>query len=258
MVLIISCLINDLSDLCGCSACIMERYGNRSSSRLSSFLNYYFRYDLMKLCWSYRPKNRPTFCKIVEMLVPDLDPSFRDVAFFFGDENMGDSNQEHQSDNEADDDLHQHETDDLKTPLTGSPSRQSLSLSDIDAGTPYKSSLSLNYSDAHLTDREKCQYIDTGPDKVKTIANLYLDGSRVREHNSPLHGSPTRHSFNREQINDSSSIGSPPGHQSRSSNEGSKESSKSSGSSSIFHLNGLANGHIPRANNMPQQQNTEC
>ena len=211
----------------------------------------------MKLCWNYRQKNRPTFCKIVEMLVPDLDPSFRDVAFFFSEENMGD-NHEHESDvDEVDEMHHQNEADELRTPLTGSPSRQSLSLSDIDVGTPYRSNLSLNDSGTHLTDRDDCRCVDIEADKIKMRTNAYFPGSGLRDQ-SHLRGSPLHHPSEREPLRDSHFIGPPPGHQSGSSNEGSKDSSKSSGSSSIFHLNGFANGHIPRANNMPQQQNTEC
>ena len=190
------------------------------------------------------------------MLVPDLDPSFRDVAFFFSDDNMGD-NHEHESDVEDVDELHQHEHDDLRTPLTGTPSRQSLSLSGIDVGTPYKSNLSLNDSGAHVTDRDDCQCVDIEPDLIKTRTNPYVKEMSFRDQ-SPLRGSPKHHPSELEPLRDSSYRGPPPGHQPLSSSEGSKESSKSSGSSSIFHLNGFANGHIPRANNMPQQQNTEC
>ena len=204
----------------------------------------------MKLCWSYRQKNRPTFCKIVEMLVPDLDPSFRDVAFFFSDENMG-INHEHESDIE-DVDENQHETDDLRTPLTGSPSRQSLSLSDRDVGTLYRSNISLNDSGAHVTDRDDCKCVDIEPDLLKMRTNPYVKELSLKDH-SPLGGSPIHHAPEREPLRDSSFVGPPPGPQSISSSEGSKESSKSSGSSSIFHLNGFANGHIPCANNIPQQ-----
>ncbi|ESO89642.1 hypothetical protein LOTGIDRAFT_51396, partial [Lottia gigantea] len=44
-------------------------------------------YDLMLKCWQYKDKNRPTFKEIIEMLVPDLHPSFKDVSYFFSDEN---------------------------------------------------------------------------------------------------------------------------------------------------------------------------
>ena len=213
----------------------------------------------MKLCWNYRQKNRPTFCKIVEMLVPDLDPSFRHVAFFFSEDNMDDNNHEHESDVDEVDELHQNEADALRTPLTGSPSRQSLSLSDIDVGTPYRSNLSLNDSGTHLTDRDDCRCVDIEADKIKMRTNHpYFPGSGFRDQSHHPRGSPAHHPPELEPLRDSHVISPPPGHQTGSSNEGSKDSSKSSGSSSIFHLNGFANGHIPRANNMPHQQDTEC
>ncbi|XP_046545337.1 putative molluscan insulin-related peptide(s) receptor [Haliotis rubra] len=48
-------------------------------------------YDLMCQCWRYRYKKRPTFKEIIELLVPDLDPNFKDVSYFFSDENKVDA-----------------------------------------------------------------------------------------------------------------------------------------------------------------------
>lgn len=41
----------------------------------------------MMLCWQLSPKKRPTFCEIIEMLLPDLSPTFKEVSFFFSEEN---------------------------------------------------------------------------------------------------------------------------------------------------------------------------
>ncbi len=208
-------------------------------------IHFSFRYELMKLCWKFRQRHRPTFCKIVEMLVPDLDPSFRDFAFFFSDDNMCDT---HDSGGEED---HGGGGDELRTPLTGSHSRESLSLSDIDGGVSYRSNASLNDSGTHLHlsqgDHDDCHCVDID-DKIK-MRNVPASGA---SRHTPPHGSPTHHPLD-QHMRDSSFIGPPP---IISSNEGSKESSKSSGSSSLFHLNGVANGHIPRANNM--QGCSEC
>jgi hypothetical protein len=45
-------------------------------------------YELMLMCWRQQPKDRPTFCEIIEILVPYLQPDFRDVSFFFSRENQ--------------------------------------------------------------------------------------------------------------------------------------------------------------------------
>lgn len=47
-------------------------------------------WSIMQKCWEYRAKNRPTFMSIIEELVPDLDPSFQNVSYFFSEESHGD------------------------------------------------------------------------------------------------------------------------------------------------------------------------
>ena len=44
----------------------------------------------MKLCWQFYPKHRPTFLEVIERLLPDLDSSFKDVSYFFSEENRKD------------------------------------------------------------------------------------------------------------------------------------------------------------------------
>ncbi|XP_065322279.1 insulin-like peptide receptor [Gordionus sp. m RMFG-2023] len=39
-------------------------------------------YELMKLCWNFQPKTRPTFLDVVEILYPDLSAKFKTVSFF--------------------------------------------------------------------------------------------------------------------------------------------------------------------------------
>jgi len=41
----------------------------------------------MLQCWLYKHKQRPTFQQIIEILVPDLNPSFMEKSYFFSDEN---------------------------------------------------------------------------------------------------------------------------------------------------------------------------
>ncbi|KAL4222001.1 hypothetical protein ACF0H5_018047 [Mactra antiquata] len=43
-------------------------------------------YDLMVKCWRFRPKQRPTFKEIIELLLPDLNKKFEEVSYFFSEE----------------------------------------------------------------------------------------------------------------------------------------------------------------------------
>ncbi|XP_037538287.1 insulin receptor a [Nematolebias whitei] len=44
-------------------------------------------HNLMQMCWQYNPKMRPNFQEIIEMLKEDLHPTFREVSFFYSEEN---------------------------------------------------------------------------------------------------------------------------------------------------------------------------
>ncbi|XP_043946685.1 insulin receptor [Protopterus annectens] len=44
-------------------------------------------HNLMQMCWQYNPKMRPSFIEIIEMLKDELHPSFREVSFFYSEEN---------------------------------------------------------------------------------------------------------------------------------------------------------------------------
>lgn len=39
-------------------------------------------FDLMQMCWRYLPADRPSFARIIEMLLPDLPDAFYDVSFY--------------------------------------------------------------------------------------------------------------------------------------------------------------------------------
>uniref|UniRef100_UPI00398F258D insulin-like growth factor 1 receptor n=1 Tax=Pristiophorus japonicus TaxID=55135 RepID=UPI00398F258D len=41
-------------------------------------------HDLMQRCWEWNPKSRPTFLQILGRLVDEMQPSFRQVSFFYG------------------------------------------------------------------------------------------------------------------------------------------------------------------------------
>ncbi|XP_008580719.1 PREDICTED: insulin receptor-like [Galeopterus variegatus] len=50
--------------------------------------------DLMRMCWQFNPKMRPTFLEVVNLLKDDLHPSFPEVSFFHSEENKAPENEE--------------------------------------------------------------------------------------------------------------------------------------------------------------------
>lgn len=41
----------------------------------------------MRMCWQYNPKMRPSFQEIINSIKEDLEPPFREMSFFFSEEN---------------------------------------------------------------------------------------------------------------------------------------------------------------------------
>lgn len=39
------------------------------------------------MCWQYNPKMRPSFLEIISSIKEDMDPHFREVSFFYSEEN---------------------------------------------------------------------------------------------------------------------------------------------------------------------------
>ncbi|XP_061577898.1 insulin-like growth factor 1a receptor [Cololabis saira] len=44
-------------------------------------------FELMRMCWQYNPKMRPTFQEIMSSMKDELEPSFREMSFFYSEEN---------------------------------------------------------------------------------------------------------------------------------------------------------------------------
>nr|XP_046250354.1 insulin-like growth factor 1a receptor [Scatophagus argus] len=44
-------------------------------------------FELMRMCWQYNPKMRPSFLEIINSIKDELDPPFREVSFFYSEEN---------------------------------------------------------------------------------------------------------------------------------------------------------------------------
>lgn len=41
----------------------------------------------MRMCWQYNPKMRPSFVEIISSIKEELEPSFREVSFFYSADN---------------------------------------------------------------------------------------------------------------------------------------------------------------------------
>uniref|UniRef100_A0A665W1Z9 Tyrosine-protein kinase receptor n=1 Tax=Echeneis naucrates TaxID=173247 RepID=A0A665W1Z9_ECHNA len=44
-------------------------------------------FELMRMCWQYNPKMRPSFVEIISSIKEELDPSFKEVSFFYSADN---------------------------------------------------------------------------------------------------------------------------------------------------------------------------
>ncbi|XP_068595366.1 insulin-like growth factor 1a receptor [Brachionichthys hirsutus] len=44
-------------------------------------------FELMRMCWQYNPKMRPSFLEIISSIKDEMDPPFREVSFFYSEEN---------------------------------------------------------------------------------------------------------------------------------------------------------------------------
>lgn len=192
----------------------------------------------MVKCWRYRPKQRPTFKEIIEILLPDLDKKFMECSYFFSEENakyeeakQQAANNHHDDrlddidiDDDDDDDDHAHcpmndYVDEANLPMLGSGASNghSVELQDIftDNGSyPHYSNAHKHVGSAEVCDCTAYREVDEGA------------AAQSEFHRQSVCSSPN------------SAIGG--------SSDGSKDSSKSS-SSSYAHMNGLsvANGHVP-------------
>ena len=73
----------------------------------------------MLKCWQHSPKHRPTFHEIIELLVPDLNPRFKEVSYFFSEDNQ-----------DVEVTVEEQDEIDVRTPLNQSPSREPSRLRD--------------------------------------------------------------------------------------------------------------------------------
>lgn len=255
----------------------------------------------MLRCWEYKARDRPTFCEIIEELIPDLDESFRDLSFFFSDLNMHSEDGEDgaaagtsspvnphdelsDSEGERDDDtvgvttpLHRAER--LNNPAGGHHNSEGQALDS------YPGEADLDSSHSSLSYDSHSRHSPTSSPRNNQNSMLAYDNSSAppppllysggRAAGGRGAGEPSDsnviQNYNTNSIRQPAMLSSPPPtmlqhsrdsdsskyHQQTQekwspdsnslpphSNEGSKGSSKSSGSGNG--LNGIANGHIPR------------
>nr|WEY17517.1 insulin-like growth factor 1 receptor [Anadara broughtonii] len=180
-------------------------------------------FDLMMKCWQFKPRQRPTFKEIIEMLVPDLDPEFREKSYFFSEENRQDYGVD---DLDLEDEDVIHDQDDSQMPFINGA--EGSGLCEASRGSfGIEEELDMVNSDYKLNNFPHARFSAEPCDCVMLQeTNMNADDQNHR-HSSC--------SYN----NSNSAIGS---------SDGSKDSSKSS-NSSYAHMNGInphvANGHIP-------------
>uniref|UniRef100_A0A8C9W9Q8 Tyrosine-protein kinase receptor n=1 Tax=Scleropages formosus TaxID=113540 RepID=A0A8C9W9Q8_SCLFO len=44
-------------------------------------------FELMRMCWQYHPKTRPSFLEIISSIKDELEPHFKEVSFYYSEEN---------------------------------------------------------------------------------------------------------------------------------------------------------------------------
>uniref|UniRef100_A0A452VNF3 Tyrosine-protein kinase receptor n=1 Tax=Ursus maritimus TaxID=29073 RepID=A0A452VNF3_URSMA len=44
-------------------------------------------FELMRMCWQYNPKMRPSFLEIISSIKDEMEPGFREVSFYYSEEN---------------------------------------------------------------------------------------------------------------------------------------------------------------------------
>ncbi|XP_013383193.1 insulin receptor isoform X2 [Lingula anatina] len=207
-------------------------------------------YKIMLKCWKYYPKQRPTFCQILEHLSQDLPDSFHAVSFFDSEENAYQSTHE---DTWGDDDEVFENSPGARRRQTASDymeadySQQPLtdphgsSQQETDSG---EEDIHINLSNINITENHLENHSDTESKSGKSVSCECIKQTLQNEMKKRRRSSGT----NSTNIPYPSAINS---------NEGSKGSSKSSssGGGGYAHMNGLVNGHI---NVHLPTQSTQC
>ncbi|XP_062860198.1 insulin-like growth factor 1a receptor [Trichomycterus rosablanca] len=135
-------------------------------------------FELMRMCWQYNPKMRPSFLEIISSIKDELEPSFRDVSFFYSDENKPPDTEELDVEMENMENVPLDPTSTLTPPssqgLTESPTPPSAPMPCTSVPTPSTSPSSSTASPA----------LDTRFDNTQPYA--HMNGGRKNERALPL------------------------------------------------------------------------
>lgn len=96
------------------------------------------RFELMRMCWQYNPKMRPSFLEIISSIKDELDPPFREMSFFYSEENKPPDTEE------LDMEVENMENIPLDPASTRQPSAATAPSSGCTGGTPPPSTLQLS------------------------------------------------------------------------------------------------------------------
>lgn len=193
----------------------------------------------MLSCWKYYPKQRPSFCGIIEQLAHYMPPTFKQNSFYYSDENTGDKYDEAEHSGSMDEEAVDGDSDKmrLEIELTPKNKRRRQTPVDYSPNPDPMSQYALNdteMTDLNYTDEEppREDRSDSESKSGKSVSCECIKQTLQNEIKKRRRSSGT----NSNNFNYPSAI---------SSNEGSKGSSKSSSSGDGYsHMNGMLNGHV--------------
>ncbi|XP_029378614.1 insulin-like growth factor 1a receptor isoform X1 [Echeneis naucrates] len=95
-------------------------------------------FELMRMCWQYNPKMRPSFLEIISSIKDELDPPFSEMSFFYSEENKPPDTEE------LDMEVENMENIPLDPAITRQPSATAAPSSGCAGGTPPPSAQQLS------------------------------------------------------------------------------------------------------------------
>ncbi|KAK7925860.1 hypothetical protein WMY93_008170 [Mugilogobius chulae] len=142
-------------------------------------------FELMRMCWQYNPKMRPSFLEIISSIKEEMEPPFRDVSFFYSEDNKPPDTEE----------LEHMDVETLENiPLAPPPSGVSTpSTGQQSPGTPPTPSCASPHSPASTPDRQTGQGLAANGPVVLLRPNFdelepyaHMNGGRKNERTMPL------------------------------------------------------------------------
>lgn len=200
----------------------------------------------MMLCWRHNPKHRPHFSQIVKDIAPELCDKFRELSYVFSDDYAA-LMQSRPPVAEPDEPVHNVEDgeEDIYTPLTRS--REHIEWERALSHASIQADKQLDTCSHAEADHCQCQ-------PLKRRGRTSISGANGEPARPGEPSTSNYAGMRRSQPSTHSSLSGRSLQPVSYSSDGSKDSSKSSGSSHN-HLNGMANGHIPKSY-LPRY--TEC